>query len=577
MAIARAEYREALGITSDIALVGACSESVVRTDAPDPEGRPTLFVSGEGGLIANLTVTGPRMGVVAIGSGTAARIEAVVVRNAAGAGVAVVEGASAQLSDVLIRDVTNRDPALLGSGLLVQNADAVAERIVVERSDETAVLVRQTERNAGRTTLEASDLVARGNRVTESGVATGLFVVSEASLELERGLVEHAVGLGANNIGQSSGTELASMSLTDVVIRDVTAAEGSSYSAALQFSQGSTTQLERVLLDANEGNGLVGVYGTGSGVIPSLTGSDLVIRDTASLGAPDGRGRGLNLGAPIPASISRLVVDGASDIGILVGDPSDIAGARADLSDVVVSRTQPSDRGNGYGILTQAAAALTLERALLEENATAALMTMPLGASSTVSLSDLLVRDTHSALDGHFGRGLQLSAGTLATVRRARFERNRDAGIAVFGLDGLTTRLVADQIEITGTRRARCGEIPEGDAGSCIYDGRNFSGGSALTLTAGLEASVQAFLFADSAYAGLRVASAWTTNAAVLVTGRPDVDARVGEIHDNEVGINIEPELFDAQRFDEDVFVHDNGVDFARDSLEPPSVSELIE
>ncbi|MGF1464774.1 MAG: right-handed parallel beta-helix repeat-containing protein [Sandaracinaceae bacterium] len=120
----------------------------------------------------------------------------------------------------------------------------------------------------------------------------------------------------------------------------------------------------------------------------------------------------------------------------VVGDPAAIevaSGARVQARSLVVRDTQARlAEYDGLGVRVHARGRLDLRRAILDRNLGLGLLLQDEGSSATVE--DLVVRETlPRAVEGVFGRGLDVGLGARLELRRALFERNHDVAVLLYG------------------------------------------------------------------------------------------------------------------------------------------------
>ncbi|MFC1611836.1 hypothetical protein ACFL6C_12810 [Myxococcota bacterium] len=163
VALAPAIHVEEVTLADDIALVGACvTETVI--EAPDfrRDAGTINLLGAAASLVANLRVTGPRMGIWARRAGLETRIESVEIDAVAGYGIIVMGPARAFLDEVVIRDtLLFRDTDSEGYGFVVFNGgEAVLDDVVLERNRTHGVVAYDP-----GSVLEAHDLIIRATEL----------------------------------------------------------------------------------------------------------------------------------------------------------------------------------------------------------------------------------------------------------------------------------------------------------------------------------------------------------------------------------------------------------------------------
>ncbi|MGF1465093.1 MAG: hypothetical protein ACFCGT_03080 [Sandaracinaceae bacterium] len=176
----------------------------------------------------------------------------------------------------------------------------------------------------------------------------------------------------------------------------------------------------------------------------SLSARTVTIQDTAS--AEGGMfGWGLDARGGAQLSLRRGVIERNREGGVLAFDE----GTVALLEDLVVRDTLAQESqglgGVALGVIRNARA--HVRRAVFERNREAAVIVA--GEATDASLEDLVVRDTLSQdAANEFGRGVSVEFGARVEIRRALFERNRDVCVLV---DGEGTEAVLEDLVVRDT------------------------------------------------------------------------------------------------------------------------------
>jgi hypothetical protein len=229
-----------------------------------------------------------------------------------------------------------------------------------------------------------------------------------------------------------------SLALSDVAIVDTQVQEAAGIGGwGLQASEGAVATVTRVVFEGNRDVAIAALYaGT------ALTVVDTVVRDT-EWGGTDrtSGGKGLQVQEGATASVTGAVFDRNRDVAVIAGGP----GTSVSLSDLVVRDTgsRDRDRTRGYGLEAASGATIVLTRAIFERNRELAIVAHDAGTE--VTLDNLVVRDTQGReSDLARGRGLQASGGARAQMSRAVFERNRE--IAIVAATTGTSVVLADVV-----------------------------------------------------------------------------------------------------------------------------------
>ncbi len=139
-------------------------------------------------------------------------------------------------------------------------------------------------------------------------------------------------------------------------------------------------------------------------------------------------GRGLTIETGSTATIRRLVVEDAVELGVVGIRPGTVVA----LEDAVISGTSPipGEVAAGGGLLAFDQAEVTANRVVLEGNTT-----VGAGAQGgSIALWDSLVRMTRSRpVAGELGRGAEAQLGGTVSLERVALEDNRDSAIMAVG------------------------------------------------------------------------------------------------------------------------------------------------
>jgi len=210
---------------------------------------------------------------------------------------------------------------------------------------------------------------------------------------------------GAQTFGLagSSGT----IDAERIVVQNTRRTAGSR-STGVYAGSGATVTIDRAVIADNAEDGL----------ISDEVGTSLVVTNTAT------RGNGLlGLSAIRGASASATgaVLEGEGEVAVFTREGSSI-----DLTDVVIRDTRSgSTRSEGSAIIVAGDAHVTLSRAVLERNRTAAVNAHGDDDRPTLTMSDVVIRDTlPRERDGLFGRAIAAQAGGEIDAARVVLLRN---------------------------------------------------------------------------------------------------------------------------------------------------------
>lgn len=314
-------------------------------------------------------------------------------------------GASLQLSNAVIRDFRPGDNTAYG--VTASEGSATLLAVLVEAVTDLAVAAQD-----GGLVLE--DVVVRNTRASPIGVGGVGVQALRSTLSLERTLVEGGFSAG---VVMSGGDVLRA---DDLVVRGVrsTPRDGH-FGRGLQVQDGSSSIARRILVEDCRDLG-VALAG------PSHTVSNVWIRDIGSR-ASDGEVGGGLLAVADDVMIGGLVVERTRDIALTARG----ADTRMQVTDALLSDTRGAEGSGlfGRGVEVSAGATLTLSRAVVEGGAEIGVLV--LGEGSSAELSDVVVSAISQVevIDAA-GMGLAAVAGRL-TATRFRSENNDLCGLLV--------------------------------------------------------------------------------------------------------------------------------------------------
>ncbi|MBH23101.1 MAG: hypothetical protein CMH57_01315 [Myxococcales bacterium] len=467
IAIGVGRYVEELRLGSGMAALGACAaQTVIEAPTADEDASTVTFASR--GLLSDVTVTGPRVGV---STGLISRVElrAVHVHEAVTTGVRVVGSPDVRLNQVLISD-TQLQPSTqqLGSGLVVSlNGTAHLEGVTLLRNHHSGVIV-ETSSSVTLRDVAVLDTQTLPTPFRGSYLGNGVTVVGGV-LDGERVLVEGNSEAGILLIQSGRG------GLKDTVVQDTSPqpTEQALLGRGIVVVLNSSLDGERLLSTRNREAGL---YLAANSVVDV---SDIVATDIESAGGAS-PGVGIlveqngeleaervvctrNVGAAMGASQSRVKLTdallthtasdeaGTSGFGLYttrVGSHLEVerawmaynhnAGAVMDggdgvLRDVRVSHTQPEANGveEDAGLAIQQGE-WRGDRIVVEDNYGVGLIVLNTSetSTSTAQLRDVVVRGTRPQISRmKRGRGLSAQRNAIVDAERVLLEGNREYGL----------------------------------------------------------------------------------------------------------------------------------------------------
>ena len=371
----------------------------------------------------------------------------------------------------------------------------------------------------------------------------------------------------------------SSITLEDTRITGTRPTPEGLYGRALDVEEGARLTVTRALLDDDAE---YGVFSAARGAVATLT--DVVIRDT-QLGANGDFGRGMHAQAGGAIRATRVLVDGAHELGVHATAPADPPGDALTLDDVVIRRVTPNAAGGGgRGLQAQWGAAVTGHRLYVADTDELGVFVATEGTRG--ELEDVTVVDLHGDSTGRLGHGVSVTESARLTLRRAHVARVLDVGVMVasaarldaedlrveevdserargsggvgiyaqgatvsvtraivrdvrqlgVAADGAAARFTADGLVIEGVRDSACA------ATTCSAKPSGIGLGAYVE---GAELHVAGFSIAHCALAGVQLAG----GVADLARGR---------ITDNPIGANVQTPGFDFVRLTTEVVFERN-------------------
>jgi len=585
-------------------LRGACASETTLTPSFPHESAPTILVERADVTVSDLTISGPRPGLIALGAGNSVTLRGVVVDGTTALGI-MAQGGTIDAEEVVVRDVQGI-PAFRGRA-----ADAIRDgtlrlrRSMLADGDNSGMVVRDGG-HVELTDVLLRDLGELGIQCLEGGTAE---LTRTAIMRIEGG------GLIGNHAGTTITAEDVYIADIDVgapagagIGRGVNVGAGASLTArGLAISNvsliglfsgevGSSATIEDAFIG---GADVYGLYGNHEG---SISAHRVVIDDageTAALASSGATialedvtvtGGTLGLRAQLDGqmTVARALVEGATDDAFLSSDgstldaeditvramtPGSPLGARgaatfrngvmnirrADISDAIASGvyvgeesvgviedvrivdTQPLEDRLGLGVSVWGGT-LTADRVHVERSHTIGLA---LGLTSNVTIRDVVIRTTApEPLSGNWGRGISAQGpNDQLVVERGVFEDFIAAGVFA---SGAGTHFDLRDVVIRDVVSRDCGARP-----SCV------TAGMGLVVVSQASAELTGFLVADNAAVGAQIIDA-------------ELDLHDGEVRGHPIGINVQVPGYDLARLSDDVRYLDNGTNLDSEDLPVP-------
>lgn len=522
VAVAVGEYLERITLPLDVTVVGACA-SGVQISGADAGGAATA--------IRRVTLGGGAGSGLRAGAGTGVTVEDLVIHRASSGGL-VARGGAITGQRVVVTDTVATMPAN-GCGVGVYDGGEVTlDALVIGRARADAIYVS----GAGSTAILGGASIFDVRPDEDGDAGRGVFTRGAGSTVLRGVVIEGARAVAI------LGTGRATISLTDVVVRDTgPRMSDSTFGRALSALGGTTVSATRFFAENNHD---VGVFSEDDGSRVRL--SHVLVRDMRSEAVDGSGGRCVVVQDEGAMSIDHGLFSRCRDIGVLVHG----AGAVVESSDITVRDTldQEVEPAGGWGGGAQYGGSLILNRALIEGCSEIGLYAH--GMDSVLKGDDIAIRDTASdTSEGIRGRGVSIQEGALGTFDRLLVEASREGGVMAMGAG---TRIVANDLTVRDTSSA-----------ACVADGCD-SNAASLSSYDGAEFEAARFHLEGAEICGL-----WLDQGAGL-------DLRQGVIRGNPIGACIIDEAFDIGRISDDVRYEENGTNLDAPALPVPSPVEPL-
>ncbi len=593
VALGKGTYPGAIILDPGVVVLGACVAETVLAGLAGPPAVVQVRRPGDGAALRNLTIRdvpqlGVRLedghslllsgvlvegasaaGVYATSSGTELSLVDVVVRGSrlasgnAGYGVSVTrgahldatrillvgnhtaalyttEGATLELSDVLLADTLEDGSGVDGVGVAAYRGSAVTGSRMLVTGNHTIGLGATDE----GTTMVLADVIVRGtlprarDRVGGMGIEAG----PGARIEMKRTVLadNHFAGAGTSQGG--------SVVMSDSVIRNtLPSAVDSDVGRGVNVGPRSSFTGERVVISDNHD---IGVSAAGMESFVSLT--DVVIQRTRHREIDGLTGNGVEVVDGGHLEATRLALVANSGGGLAVHGET----TSATISDVLVDdamSTGPETPARGLDI--NFGAQVVAQRLLVSDHFDTGIMVD--FENSRLMLTDAVVRQSLNASpSGEQPRGIQ--AQTFGTIEGERVRVEGSVEFGVLSLGGASIDL-------------RSASVVDVRAGVCDATGVCSEYGYAV---AAVQAQVHLvdFEIRRSPFCGVLIQGIAAMSDRFGTTA---MDLQSGIVANARIGACIQFADYDVGRLSDEVTYVDNGVNLDSTDLPVPALPEL--
>ncbi|MDF1562488.1 MAG: hypothetical protein P1V51_05565 [Deltaproteobacteria bacterium] len=401
-----------------VTVVGRCAEEV-RIEAQGLR-RPGVYSVGVAGVVVKgVTLAGHFQGVRAQEGGTI-EIEDVLVESPSFAGViAWLPGSSVTGQRVVVRDVRADGGSFGWSVNADEGASITLSEAELTRSHEAGAIA--TSSASGQSSLALSRTVIRSTNLpgaSLAGLGAGVFWGGSLTLDTVAILDTRRTGVAA--MGRNARLEA-----TGLFVGHVIGDQSGEAASAIDVSDRASARLQQVTVrDAEE----VGLFAVGPGVVVDLLDATIVEGVAPADAARTAAAVALELGGTV--TLARTALHGNTHYGLAAFDP----GSKIVAAQVAVTDTRSSGGILGRGVNLEAGAAIELRGVSLERNTDEAIFVhgqVRTGERSTLTASDLVVKDTRARDTGLGGEALRVENGGLAVLERAALLGSRDTAVVV--------------------------------------------------------------------------------------------------------------------------------------------------
>ncbi len=374
-------------------------------------------------------------------------IERVVVEHVTTAVIVFGDGADLNATDVLARNARAESDRSYGPCFAAYYSGVLnATRVQAELCEGITVAVQ----TGSQVTFEDA-LIANTRPATQGnmeGVGRGLEAGGASVTTLRRTLIRDIVYQGLAAF--VADTEVH---LEDVVVRRIHPVNNDG-GTSLAAYQGGSLFVTRVVVGEGAEDAVMVEESS------HLSGEDLVVRNQILNPENTGTGAGIRLRGDATASLQRVLVDRNAGRGIELKD----GGNTLELNDAVIRDTQPrSDGDRGVGLEVFEGGDVTLRGVVVQRSHTGGVILW----DSRLEATDLVIRDTRArASDHELGAGLVGVAGSTIRVQRGTIEGNHFAGVGSEGEEGtqpgMATELSLTDVLIQDTHEPASGNLGGG-------------------------------------------------------------------------------------------------------------------
>ncbi|HNT28625.1 MAG TPA: right-handed parallel beta-helix repeat-containing protein [bacterium] len=219
--------------------------------------------------------------------------------------------------------------------------------------------------------------------------------------------------------------------LSSCIIKDTIASDDHTRGQGISIWN-SDVNIIRGVFERNKNSGIIAL--SDAGELSSITGTDLIVRNTQAQESDDLWGEGISTTGGVSFVGERVLLENNRDAGFFAATASSNDQGHLIAQYLIVRDTQPQkkDGTGGIGIMAQDTVTVEISKALLERNRTSGFYAVTreiAGSHGQVELTDIIVRDTiYQESDKNNGKGINFQDNISAKAERVLLSDNREVG-----------------------------------------------------------------------------------------------------------------------------------------------------
>ena len=440
--LGKGSFAGGISVSKSVAIIGTCAKESIVIPGTDANNRPiiSLVDANADALIANITVTGPAVGIFSSGFNGSINLSNVIITDFV-KGIVLIGNENVPtcfLNSVLVSNMAEGLSDPYGRGIeVINNVRVIGESVTIENVRLGGILASVDEMERDGPTVLLSDLyihnVSKGNQFVSG---EGFRAEWKADVTIGSALIDSMQNMGLLLLGPE--VEEASPLLFnghDIIVSNISPAPANNISRAVQVQGYVEAHFSKLIMEKSSHMGMV-VFGTEeSGIGRSiLTLDDVIIRDTLS----EDDGAGLYVANTVDVTANRLLVENNQDTGVVmvadIGSEDNDRNMKVNLTDFVLYNVAGS-----RGITVEGAGmALEAERCIIDTVGGVGIsgsgfIDNALDNPITITLTDVSARNIlPNSMLGEATVGINFQGSVTATVNNMSIQgthMNRSLGL----------------------------------------------------------------------------------------------------------------------------------------------------